>query len=208
MADGKSLLVAEMTLISTLIVVEPPTRSNCLSWIALNNLTCNSGLISPISSRKIVPWSASSNRPILERWAPVKAPFSCPNNSLSRSSPGIAPQLITTMGPLCLELFLWMAFAINSLPVPLSPDISTEESDFATFLVVSRTFVNPLLVPAIPMRLKTSFEDFDSQDIPDWFCTSDDKAGVIANLPANPDQLILKMRVQLQDQIVNQNFLL
>ena len=56
--------------------------------------------MSPISSRKRVPPSANSKRPFLEVKAPVNAPFSWPNNSLSNNSAGIAPQLTGTKGPL------------------------------------------------------------------------------------------------------------
>ena len=41
------------------------------------------GGISPISSRKMVPWWASSKSPRRESMAPVKAPFSWPKSSLS-----------------------------------------------------------------------------------------------------------------------------
>src|ERR1019366_1406314 len=44
---------------------------------------CKAIEISPISSRNSVPLSASSSRPIFLLTAPVKAPFSLPNNSLS-----------------------------------------------------------------------------------------------------------------------------
>ena len=54
------------------------------------------GEMSPISSRKIVPPSASSKRPFLSRIAPVKAPFTWPNSSLSSSDSGSAPQLTGT----------------------------------------------------------------------------------------------------------------
>ena len=53
--------------------------------------------------------------------APVKAPFSWPNNSLSRRFSGIEAQLMATKG---LELrgeSRWRARARTSLPVPVSP---------------------------------------------------------------------------------------
>ena len=53
---------------------------------------------SPISSRKSVPPSASSNRPSLRCSAPVNAPFSWPKSSLSTSAGGIAPQFTFTNG--------------------------------------------------------------------------------------------------------------
>src|ERR1019366_5094508 len=53
---------------------------------------------SPISSRKTVPVSACSNLPGLVFIAPVKAPFSNPNSSLSIRFSGMAVQLIFTNG--------------------------------------------------------------------------------------------------------------
>ena len=45
-----------------------------------------------------MPPSATSNLPFLRYCAPVNAPFSCPNNSLSSSVSVSAPQWIVTMG--------------------------------------------------------------------------------------------------------------
>jgi hypothetical protein len=55
--------------------------------------------MSPISSRKSVPPFARSKRPSRRAAAPVKAPFSCPNSSLSSSGSGIAAQFTATNGP-------------------------------------------------------------------------------------------------------------
>ena len=52
--------------------------------------------MSPISSRKIVPPSATSNLPRRSATAPVKAPRTWPKSSLSISSSGIAAQLTST----------------------------------------------------------------------------------------------------------------
>jgi hypothetical protein len=62
------------------------------------SLTCICSDMSPISSRNSVPPSANSKRPIRVDSAPVKAPFSWPNSSLSRRSAGIAPQFTGTNG--------------------------------------------------------------------------------------------------------------
>ncbi len=59
---------------------------------------CASIGISPISSRNSVPPAACSNRPALRCAAPVKAPRSCPNNSASINSRGIAAMLSATKG--------------------------------------------------------------------------------------------------------------
>src|SRR5207342_897209 len=55
--------------------------------------------MSAISSRKIVPPSASSNLPRRRATAPVKAPRSWPKSSDSISSSGTAAQLTSTKGP-------------------------------------------------------------------------------------------------------------
>jgi len=56
------------------------------------------GLVSAISSRNRVPPSAVRKNPVRGWVAPVNAPCTCPNSSLSRSSWGIAPQLTETKG--------------------------------------------------------------------------------------------------------------
>src|SRR2546426_1036633 len=52
-----------MTRTSTLIGCVPPTRKKVRSSSTRSSFTCVAGAISPTSSRKIVPPSASSNRP-------------------------------------------------------------------------------------------------------------------------------------------------
>ena len=78
------------------IVWGPPTRSNSPSWRTRRSFGCSSRGRSPISSRKSVPPWASSNRPCRRVSAPVKAPFSCPNSSLSIRPAGRAAQLTLT----------------------------------------------------------------------------------------------------------------
>ena len=56
----------------------------------------------------------------------MKAPRSWPNSSLSSSVSGIAAQLTATNGPLARGASSWRARATSSLPVPVSPWISTE----------------------------------------------------------------------------------
>ena len=87
-----------MTRTSTAMAVVPPTRMNSRSSSTRRSLTCVDGGISPISSRKSVPPSASSNRPSRRSAAPVKAPFSWPNNSLSSSVSGSAPTFTAMNG--------------------------------------------------------------------------------------------------------------
>ena len=93
------------------------------------------GLVSAISSRKIVPPSATSKRPALAATAPVKAPFTWPKSSLSRSASGIAPQLTARNGFVARSLFRWMVRATSSFPVPLSPVIKTVPETAATLLI-------------------------------------------------------------------------
>ena len=58
--------------------------------------------------------------------APVNAPFAWPNSSLSSSVSGSAAQLTATNGPAARAArAAWIARATSSLPVPLSPRIST-----------------------------------------------------------------------------------
>src|SRR5215472_10035130 len=85
----------------------------------------------PTSSRKIVPPFADSNRPRRRCVAPVNAPFSWPKSSEAISDGGIAAQF-TAMNARSERLErLWIARAINSLPVPVSPKIKTVESEGA-----------------------------------------------------------------------------
>ena len=85
-----------------------------------------------ISSRNSVPPAAISNLPGLLCCAPVKAPFSYPNSSLSTSVSGIAPQSTGTKGPSARRLALWMPRATSSLPEPVSPRIRTVKFERAT----------------------------------------------------------------------------
>ncbi len=68
-----------------------------------------------------MPPSASSMRPRRRSVAPVNAPFSWPNSSLSSSVSVSAAQLTATNGPAARLLWAWIARATTSLPVPLSP---------------------------------------------------------------------------------------
>ena len=72
-----------------------------------------------------MPPEAASNRPRRFCSAPVNAPFTWPNSSLSMRCRGIAPQLIATNGAFSRGDSAWMRRAASSLPVPLSPSSST-----------------------------------------------------------------------------------
>ena len=83
--------------------------------------------VSPISSRKRVPPSASLKSPLFSLTAPVKAPLSWPKSSDSRRFSGRAPQLIETNGRAARAEVRWMARAMSPFPVPDSPVMRTVE---------------------------------------------------------------------------------
>ena len=72
-----------------------------------------------------MPPSASENRPSLRAIAPVNAPRSWPNSSLSSRVSASAAQCSLMNGPCARGERWWIALATSSLPVPLSPVIST-----------------------------------------------------------------------------------
>ncbi len=66
-------------------------------------------------------------------------PFSCPNSSDSIRSFGIAPVCTGTNGPALRDERSWTARATSSLPVPVSPTMSTVASVCATAVMLSNT---------------------------------------------------------------------
>src|SRR5271170_8019308 len=130
-----------------------PSRSNSCSCNARSNFGCSSRLMSPISSRNNVPRSAISKRPRFCIKAPVNAPFSCPNSSLSTSPDGIAAQLRRTNVRSRLGLRLWTARAISSFPVPVSPCSKTVDPVGATISIWSRTLRRAALLPTRSSKL-------------------------------------------------------
>ncbi len=68
-----------------------------------------------------MPPFAASKRPLRCFLASVKAPFSWPKSSASRSGSGIAAQFTLMNGPLARGEPWWMSSATSSLPVPDSP---------------------------------------------------------------------------------------
>ena len=86
-----------------------------------------------------MPRSAAWKRPGLVATAPVNAPRTWPNSSDSSRFSGMAPQLMVTNGPLARCDRLCSSRAISSLPVPVSPVISTEMSVAATFWTLRKT---------------------------------------------------------------------
>ena len=73
---------------------------NSPSCSTRSSRVCASGGMSPISSRNSVPPFGLLEAALVPRLcAPVKAPRSWPNSSLSISSRGIAAMLMATNGP-------------------------------------------------------------------------------------------------------------
>ena len=80
---------------------------------------------SPISSRNSVPPADVRTRPGWSVSAPVKLPRRWPNNWLSASSRVVVVQLYGRNVAAERGEPAWMARATSSLPVPLSPVMST-----------------------------------------------------------------------------------
>ena len=78
----------------------PPTRRKVPLSIKRSSFVCKLREISPVSSKNNVPPLAASARPIFRVCAPVKAPFSWPNNSLSNNDSVNPEQSTATKGPL------------------------------------------------------------------------------------------------------------
>ena len=93
---SRSRLVAAMTRTSTAIGRLLPSSRELAILQHVEQLGLQERGISPISSSMIVPRLANSNLPTRDDCAPVKAPRSCPNSSLSSSSDGRAAQLTFT----------------------------------------------------------------------------------------------------------------
>ena len=87
----------------------------------------------------IVPCWANSNLPMRVVPAPVKAPRSWPNSSLSSRSAGSAAQLTLTNGLVRRGDRRCSSRAITSLPTPLSPRSSTPTSLSATRSTIAIT---------------------------------------------------------------------
>ena len=137
---------------SVLIVSELPRRSNERVSRTRSSLTCVEGDISEISSRKMVPPSAASKRPMRLATASVKAPFSWPKSSLSRRLPLSAAHSTATKGPFARGERAWSACATSSLPVPLGPSISTVACVGAAWRMRWNTFCIASEVPVMSLR--------------------------------------------------------
>ena len=142
---------------STCISPSPPILLILFSCSTLSTLAWAFRLMSPISSRKIVPPLASSNFPFFCLIAEVKEPFSCPNNSLSINSEGIAAQLTSINAFSRRLLFSCNCLDTNSLPQPFGPVIRTRASEIATLSIISFTFSKASECPIISYFLLTLF---------------------------------------------------
>jgi hypothetical protein len=96
-----------------------------------------------------VPPSARANAPSRAEVAPVKAPFSCPKNSLPDSSGTTVEQSSTTRSRRSgRRSSVCISRARSSFPVPLSPMSSTDESaNFAASIVCRSSDIHAALRP-------------------------------------------------------------
>ena len=149
--------MAAMTRTSTLMSCRLPSRENWPSCNTCSSLAWRGSGSSLISSRKMVPLLASSNLPGFSRWAPVKAPRSYPNSSLSKSSLGSAAEFTFTKGRSRRWERRCSRSATISLPTPLSPQTRTVTSVGATRPIRSCTVrMARLLENASPQRSRLS----------------------------------------------------
>ena len=105
-----------------------PLRAERLDFAFLQHAQqfgLQSDAIVPISSRKMEPRFASENLPFFGLVASVKAPLTWPKSSDSSRVSGMAGQLILMKGMLRCALQWCTARAASSLPVPVSPVMST-----------------------------------------------------------------------------------
>ena len=146
---GRSRCVAATMRTFTCTGRSPPTRTTSPSCTTRSSRTWAAGGSSPTSSRNSVPPSACSNQPFRRLTAPVNAPCSWPNSSESISSGEIAPQFTRRNGPLRNAEWSWMARAMISLPVPVSPNSSTGAPLRDTIRARAITAARPVSPPII-----------------------------------------------------------
>jgi hypothetical protein len=101
--------------------LEPTHAQDARSSRTRKSFTWTAGERSPTSSRNTVPPSAISRRPGLALTAPVNAPRSCPNSSLSRSHSDRAAQFSRKNGRSLRGDSRWTVSASTSLPNPSHP---------------------------------------------------------------------------------------
>ena len=133
--------VAARNRTSTAAVLLPPPRAHSRSCSTRSSFAWIGGVTSETSSRNSVPPSAISKRPVRVRTAPVKAPRSWPKSSDSITPSESAAQLSLTNARSLRGLLKWMALATNSLPVPVSPVISTVARELAICRILAKISV-------------------------------------------------------------------
>jgi hypothetical protein len=116
-----------------------PSRSSVPSCSTRSSFTCKASGMLSISSRNSVPPDACSSLPTRRLPAPVNAPASWPNISLSKIDSGTAPQFSAMNGWSRRVDSACRLRATSSLPVPVSPLIITGTSVAATLAIRSRT---------------------------------------------------------------------
>src|SRR3990172_1114298 len=99
----------------------PPTRRKLFVSRIFRSFGWTVPAMSPISSRKTLPPSATSRRPRFIVLASVKAPRSWPKSSESSRFSLSPAQLISMKGLSRRALLPWIARATRSLPGPLPP---------------------------------------------------------------------------------------
>ena len=124
----RSLCVAATHRTSTVRVVSEPTGRTSPDCSTRSSFPCSDG-------RKIADL-VEEDRPILRPprtaragcvAAPVNAPRAWPNSSLSSRCSGSAAQFTATNDRSARGPLVWIASATSSFPVPVSPEISTDE---------------------------------------------------------------------------------
>ncbi len=102
-----------------------------------------------------MPPLADSKRPMRRCVAPVKAPFSWPKSSDAIKEGGMAAQFTPMNARSARFDRLWIARAINSFPVPVSPRINTVESDAATLSTWRSTFRSASEEPTMSSNIES-----------------------------------------------------
>ena len=111
--------------------------------------------------------------------APVNAPRVCPNSSASNSDSGIAAQFSTTNAFAARALNRCTAFATSSLPVPVSPSISTVVERGATSLTIRAISRIAALSPTISgnasARVRTATRSSGEASMTAWLEADPDR---------------------------------
>jgi hypothetical protein len=94
---------------------------------------------------------------VVGKYREWKAPRTWPKSSLSTRPAEIAEQFTLTRGRSRRGLRSWMARATSSLPVPVSPRISTVDGVGATVSTRESTFASAGLLPTISPKLWPSW---------------------------------------------------